>query len=178
MVSLRSTALTGGPCTNGARRNRHDIRRCELCGCPVNLGSLEQHLRGRQHLRNVAANRTPTPVEPEHPPSPTVTLPPPTLPPDPPISQLAPPTGPSLSAISASITVPIYDPPFTVSHESGLDFEVEGTEIGGQHSFPPLSLEILIEETEVVSRLPIRNMKLVPAPGTPESWCELFHDSI
>jgi hypothetical protein len=190
MVRLCSTVLRGGTCTDGACRNRHDIIRCEPCACSVTLGSLEEHRRGKQHLRKVAANRPPTPVESEHPPTPPsptppeapptppLTLPPPTPSSDPPISQLAPPRGAPSSTISASLSVPTDGPFFTVSHESGLDLEVEGTEIGGQCSFPPLSLEILIEETEVMSRLSVPIMKLVPAPGTPESWCGLYHDSI
>jgi hypothetical protein len=201
MVRLCSTVLRGGTCTNSACRNRHDIIRCESCACPVRLGALEEHRRGKQHLRKVAANHPPTPVESEHPPTPPPptppeapptlpkapptpalppppTLPPPTSPSGPPISQLVPPTDPPPSTISASLSVPTYDPFFTVSHESGLDFEVEGTEIGGQRSFPPLSLEILIEETEVMSRLSVPITKLIPAPGTPESWCGLYYDSI
>ena len=173
MVSLCSTALAGGTCINRACRNRHDLIRCESCGCPLPLGSIGQHRQGKQHLWNVArlaANDISTSVESE----------PPTLPSEPPISQLAPPPGASSLVISASIGVPTssYDPSFTVSHESGLDFEVEGTEIAGQHSFPPLGLNILIEETEVVSRLSIPTLKLFPAPGTPESWCGLFDSSM
>jgi hypothetical protein len=197
MVRLCSTVLRGGTCIDGACRSRHDIIRCEPCACSVTLGSLEEHRRGKQHLRKAAANHPPTPVGSEHPPSPTPPpptpppptppeappTPPPTLPPPtpssgPPISQLAPPTDAPSSTISASLSVSTYDPFFTVSHESGLDFEVEGTEIGGQSSFPPLNLEILIEENEVMSRLSVPIMKLVPAPGTPESWCGLYHDSI
>ncbi|KAH9000982.1 AAA domain-containing protein [Lactarius hatsudake] len=85
------------------------------------------------------------------------------------MSPLPPPPGASTSAID----VPTYDPSFTVSHESGLDFIVEGTENAGRHSFPPVSLAILIEETEVVSRLSIPTVKLFPAPGTPESCMQL-----
>ena len=234
MVSaLCSTTLSGGTCTKDGCRSRHDFTRCEPCGCPVTLGSLEEHRRGRQHLqalkrqkkqrpRNVAVNRPPAPVEPERPPtppppqapptpppqvpptpsqapptpsqapqapptppqvhptpppqpSPPPTSPPPTLPAptppiDPPISQRAPPAGTHSSTISASINAPTDDLSFTVSHENGLDFEVEGTGIEGQHSFPLLTLEILIEETEVMSRLSVPIMRLIPAPGTPESW--------
>lgn len=163
MVALCSTVLTGGTCTNSACRNRHNISRCESCGCFLPAGSLEQHRSGKKHLRNVVANGTPTPVES-----------PPTPPSDLPISPLVSPPGASSSAISS----PTYDPCFTVSHESGLDFEVEGTKIAGQHSFPPVSLAILIEETEAVSRLSIPAVKLFPAPGTPESWWGLFDYSI
>ena len=176
MVSLCSTVLAGGTCTNRGCRNRHDLIRCETCGCPLPLGSLVQHRRGRQHLRNVArlaANGIPTPVESE---SPTPPSEPPIPPSGPPISQLASPPGASSLVTSASTSVPTssYDPSFTVSHEPGLDFEVEGTEIAGQHSFSPLCLDIIIEETEAVSRLPIPTLKLFPAPGTPESWCGLL----
>ncbi|KAF8267994.1 hypothetical protein EI94DRAFT_1245894 [Lactarius quietus] len=81
MVTFRScsTVLSGGTCTNRACRRRHDITRCEPCGCSLPLGSLEEHSRGQKHLRNVPPNRTPTPVESEHLPTP-----PPEDPPTPP----------------------------------------------------------------------------------------------
>ena len=222
MVSFCSTALRGGTCTKKGCRNRHDITRCEPCGCPVTLGALEEHRRGKPHLRKAAAYRPtapvelerlptpppPTPPPPQAPPTPpqasptppqapptpppqpspppisppptlpAPTLPAPTLPFDPPISQRAPPASTHSSTLSASINAPIDDLSFTVSHENGLDFEVEGTGIGGQHSFPLLTLEILIEETEVMSRLSVPIMRLLPAPGTPESWCGLYYDLI
>ena len=220
MVSFCSTALRGGTCTKKGCRNRHDITRCEPCGCPVTLGALEEHRKGKPHLRKVAAHRPPAPVEserpptpppptpptppPTSPPTPPPTSPPPTLPPpppasppppapppappptlpsptppsDPPIPHLTPPTGAPSSTIGASISAPTDDLSFTVSHENGLDFEVEGTGIGGQYSFPRLTLEILIEETEVMSRLSVPVMRLIPAPGTPESWCGLYYDFI
>lgn len=153
MVSLCSTVFTGGTCTKSACRNRHDVSRCESCGCFLPLGSLEQHRSGKKHLRNVAANGTPTPVESQRSPTP---------PSDILISQSVSPPG-------AAITAPTNDPCFTVSHESGLDFNVEGTEIAGQHSFPPVGLAILVEETQLVSRLVIPSVKLFPGPGTPES---------
>ena len=166
--AICSTVSNGGACTNSACRRRHDITRCESCGCSLPLGSLEQHRRGQQHLRNVAKNvvandsGTPAPVESEHPPTPL---------PDPPIlSQLALTPGASSSATSE----PTYEPSFTVSHGGGLDFEVEGSEIAGKHSFPPLSLNIFIEDTEMMSRLSIPILKLFPAPDTPESWCGLL----
>lgn len=156
MVALCSTFSTGGTCANSPCPNRHDILRCESCGCFLPVSSLGQHRSGKRHLQNVAVNGTPTPVESRQ----SSTLP------HLPISPLPPPPGASTSAID----VPTYDPSFTVSHESGLDFIVEGTENAGQRSFPPVSLAILIEETEMVSRLSIPTVKLFPAPGTPESW--------
>jgi hypothetical protein len=66
------------------------------------------------------------------------------------------------------------DPRVVVSHEDGLDFEVEGTEVAGQPSFPPVDLAIFIEKTEVVSSLSISALKLFLSQGTPKSWYGLF----
>jgi hypothetical protein len=64
-----------------------------------------------------------------------------------------------------------------VSHEDGLDFEVEGTRVAGWPAFPRSDLAILIVKTEVVSSLSVA-VKLFPFAGTPEPWCGLFSDSI
>jgi hypothetical protein len=65
-----------------------------------------------------------------------------------------------------------------VSHESGLDFEVEGTEIAGQPPFPSVDLAILIKKTEVVSSLSISAVNLILSLGTPKSWCGSFGGSV
>ena len=90
---------------------------------------------------------------------------------------------PSLpSTPSPAISVPVSiasGPRFKVSHESGLCFVVEGTEIAGRTSFPPVTLAILIQKTEVESSLStIPVLRLVGTSNTPASWCGSFDDSI
>ena len=78
----------------------------------------------------------------------------------------------------ANGTTALSDPRVTLSHESGLDFVVEGTEIAGRTSFPTVDLAILIEKTEIVSSLSIPRLILVRTSDTPDSWCGLFDASI
>jgi hypothetical protein len=138
---------------------------CEPCGSsfPDTTRCLEIHNKGKKHRRIIAANGATNPVTQQSAPPPYHHL-------------LSQPT--SLpSASSPAITAPIFtttDACVTVSHESGLDFEVEGTGITGQLSFPPVDLAIVIEKTEVVSSLSISDVKPIPVAGTPESWCVLF----
>ncbi|KAN0127194.1 P-loop containing nucleoside triphosphate hydrolase protein [Lactarius tabidus] len=158
MVSYCPTALAGGTCTDGPCRKRHDISRCEPCGCSFPASLLGQHRSGKKHLRNVAANGTSNPVAPH--------LPPP-LPSNLPNSRhISPPSAPSPSICSSN---PTTHPRVTVSHEDGLDFVVEGTENAGRPSFSPVKHTILIEKTEVMSSLTIPNVTLLPATGTPAS---------
>jgi hypothetical protein len=138
---------------------------CKPCGCNFPVYLLAQHKKGKQHLRNVAAVGISTPNQP---PPPSSNLP-----------KSQPASLPSASA--PAITVPIQitsDPRVVVSHEGGLDFEVEGTEVAEQLPFPPVHLAILIEKTEVVSSLSISAVNLFLSSGTPNSWCDLFGDSI
>ena len=113
---------------------------------------------GKKHRRNIAANGATNPVTQQS-----------LLPPfHHPLSQ--PASLPSTS--SPVVTAPAFtttDECVTVSHESGLDFEAEGTETTGQASFPPVDLAILIEKTEVVSSLSISDVKPIPVAGTPEA---------
>src|ERR1700761_5329343 len=111
---------------------------CEPCACSF-PNSLAEHNLGKKHRRNIAANGATNPVTQR-------LLPPPS---HHPLSQ--PTSLPSTS--SPAITPPAFtttDACVTVSHEDGLDFEVEGTEVAGQPpSFPPVDLAILIEKTAV-----------------------------
>ena len=169
MVGYCPTALAGGTCTDGPCRNRHDISRCEPCGCSFPASLLKQHRSGKKHLQNVAAQGTTNPVTPHQPPPPTST------------SNLAnpqhisPSSAPPPSVCASNPNTP--DPRVTVSHEDGLDFIVEGTEGAGQTSFSPVKHTILIEKTQVLSSLSILNVRLSPATGTPASWYELFDNS-
>lgn len=154
----------GGPCPH-----RHDISRCEPCGCSFPASLLGQHRSGKKHLRNVAAaNGTTDPVTPHQPPPPPSNLP---------HSQPMP----LPSASSPAIRIPTSittDPRVTVSHEGGLDFVVNGTEHAGQPSFPPVEHTILIEKTQVLSSLSMPVVRLVRPTGTPVLWYGLFDDSI
>ena len=163
MVGYCPTALAGGICTEDTCPNRHDISRCEPCGCSFPASLLEQHRSGKKHLRNIAANGTTNPVTPHQP----------LLPPSNPHPQ--PPSAPS-PAIRVPTTI-TPDPRVTVSHEDGLDFVVKGTENAGQ-PFSPVRHTILIEKTQVLSSLSIPSVRLLPATGTPASWYGLFDDSI
>jgi hypothetical protein len=157
MVAYCPTALAGGTCTNGPCTNRHDISRCEPCGCSFPASLLGQHRSGKKHLSNVAAN---SPVAPNRPP-----LQPSNLPNSQPVSL------PSTSSPAIGVPVPITsDSRVTVSHEDGLDFVVKGTEDAGQPSFSSVEHAILIEKTQVLSSLSIPIVRLFPATGTPASW--------
>ena len=136
------------------------VEYCEPCGCSLPPNSLAAHSKGKKHRRNIAANGATDPVTQQ-------SLPPP--------SHHPPTSLPSTS--SPAITAPAFtttDACVTVSHEDGLDLEVEGTEIAGQPPFPRVDLVILIEKTEVVSSLSISALKLVLSQGTPKSWYGLF----
>ena len=61
----------------------------------------------------------------------------------------------------------------TVSHEDGLDFVAEGTGSAANHSFPPISHTISIENTSSLSSLSVKSMKLEPSPSP---WCEWSGD--
>jgi hypothetical protein len=139
--------------------------RCDPCGCSFPAHLLGQHSSGKKHLRNVAANNPGAPYRPPLQPS--------SLP------NSQPDSIPSTSSPAIGVPIPITsDPRVTVSHESGLDFVVEGTEIAGRTSFPPVELVILIEKTQVLSSLSIPALRLVRTSDTPASWCGLFYDSI
>ncbi|KAH9179007.1 hypothetical protein EDB89DRAFT_767200 [Lactarius sanguifluus] len=128
---------------------------CEPCSCYVS-NSLVQHDKGRKHLRNVAAIPA-NPVTPFHPP-------PSNLPNARPVSV------PNASSPATNVpTLDASDPRVTVSHEDGLDFVVEGTEIARRPHFPPVDLAILIEKTKVESSLSIEKVQLFRAPDTAES---------
>ncbi len=170
MVAYCSTALAGGTCMDNACPDRHDISRCEPCGCSFPAGILGQHRSGRRHLRNVAANATPNPVTPHEPPPTSSNLP-----------SSQPPSLPSASSPAFSVPEPTpvtSDPRVTVSHEGGLDLTAEGTETTGQLSFPLVEQTILIEKTEVSSSLSMPVVRLIHPTDTPASWCGLFDDSI
>ncbi|KAI9462824.1 P-loop containing nucleoside triphosphate hydrolase protein [Lactarius psammicola] len=140
---------------------------CKPCGCYFH-NSLAEHNTGKKHIRKVAATRITNPVTPHQPPPRPSNLP-----------NSQPVSLPGASSPAITVPTPVTsDPHVTVSHEGGLDFVVEGTEIAGRHSFPPACLAVLIEGTEVVSHLSIATVKHFPAPGTPESWCGLFDGSI
>jgi hypothetical protein len=132
---------------------------CELCDCQV-PNSPAEHKMGRRHRQNVAAGGTTNPVT-------QWSSPPPSNPHSQPISP--PRISPPAISVPAAIT---SDARATVSHESGLDFEVEGNEISGHPSFPSTDIAIRIEKTEMQSSLTITAVKPFPAPGTPESWCD------
>jgi hypothetical protein len=84
---------------------------------------------------------------------------------------------PSTASPGTSVpTAVTSDTRVTVSHEDGLDFEVEGYEAARQPSFPPRDLTILVK-TKVAPRLSVA-VKLFPSTGTLESWCGLSGDSI
>ena len=143
---------------------------CETCGCSF-PNSPAEHNMGKKHRRNqgrnIAASGTANPVTQQSPP------------PQSNHRNSQPMSLPSTSSPAIRIPTSMTSSPrVTVSHESGFDFEVEGTEIAGQSSFPPVDLAILIEKTEVVSTLSISDVKPIPFPGTPESWCALFDDSM
>ena len=90
-----------------------------------------------------------------------------------------PVTHPSTSSPVIGVPGPIAsDPRVTVSHESGLDFVIEETELAGRTTFPSVDLAILIEKTDIVSSLSISGLSLEHTTDTPESWCGLFDDSI
>ena len=138
---------------------------CKPCGCDVPAHLLKQHNKGRKHLRNVTANESLDPSTLDKPPLSSS-----------PVSQPV-----SLQTPSPAIIVPTpitSDSRVEVSHEGGLDFEVEGSGVARQISFPPVDLVILIKKTEVVSSLSISALKLFLSPGTPKSWCGLFGGSI
>ncbi|KAH9038479.1 P-loop containing nucleoside triphosphate hydrolase protein [Lactarius pseudohatsudake] len=122
MVAYCTTLLAGGTCTPNGCPDRHDILRCEPCGCSFPADLLGQHSGGKKHLRNITTTS---------------------------------------------------DPRVTVSHEGGLDFVVEGTEVARGAFFPPANLAIDIEKTEVLSSLSVA-VKLFPASGTPESCQSSF----
>ncbi|KAH9059534.1 hypothetical protein EDB87DRAFT_763700 [Lactarius vividus] len=160
MVAYCPTALAGGTCTDGPCTNRHDISRCEPCGCSFPASLLGQHRSGKKHLRNVAANGTTSPVMAHQPPPPT------NLPHPQPMSL------PSASSPAIGIQNPISPDPLarvTVSHESGLDFIVKGTERAGQSSFSPVEQTITIKKTEVLSSLSFPVVRLVRPVDTPAS---------
>ncbi|KAH9005655.1 P-loop containing nucleoside triphosphate hydrolase protein [Lactarius hatsudake] len=114
------------------------------------------HNKGRNHLRNATAIIVPNLVTPHQPPP---------LPSNLPNSQPAPPSAPT------SVPTPgTSDPRVLVSHENGLDFVVEGAEVGGKPSFSPVKHTILIEKTQVLSSLSVSVVRLVRPTGTPASY--------
>lgn len=82
----------------------------------------------------------------------------------------------SLKTTSPAISTPtsITDSRVAISHEGGLHFEVEGTEIARQITFPLDDLAILVRKTEVVSSLTISAVYLFFSTETPKTWCGLF----
>ncbi|KAI0294855.1 hypothetical protein B0F90DRAFT_1820972 [Multifurca ochricompacta] len=155
MVAYCVTALGGGTCIDSACLSRHDISRCDICGCSLPNLILEQHQNGKKHIRNLASQGprnlgTPQQVPPsqlDHQ-NPQPAPPPNTL----------PPSGSTPDTIIAS------DPRLTVSHKGGLDFKVQGTGNAGNLSFSPASLTILIEKTDMISSLSIHS--IVPTPNS------------
>lgn len=167
MVAYCPTALAGGTCTDGPCPNRHDISRCEPCRCSFPASLLGQHRSGKKHLQNVAANGKTNPVTNQPPPPPSH---------HPNSRPLSLPSASSPADSTPTLVAP--EPRVTVSHEDGLDFIVEGTEVSGQASFTPVKHTILIEKTQVMSSLTIPLVRLLPASGTPASWYESSDDSI
>lgn len=165
MVTYCTTTQAGETCTHDDCSYRHDIIHCEPCSCSFPANLLGQHRNGKKHVRNAAANGTSSSITPNRHPPPS------NLPNSQPVS--LPSTSSPAISVPATITP---DTRVTVSHEGGLDFEVEGTEVVGQPSFSPRDLAILVK-AEVVYGLSVA-VKLIPSPGTPESWCGLFDDSI
>ncbi|KAN0127189.1 hypothetical protein V8E53_014995 [Lactarius tabidus] len=135
---------------------------CELCDCNLpNSPALAQHNIGKRHRRNFAARGSTNPLlgdSSSSPPSDHLYSQPMS-----PLS-VSPPANSGPTAITSDAAARVM-----VSHESGLDFEVEGTEITGQPPFPSVDLAILIKKTEVVSSLSISAVKLLLSPGTPKS---------
>ncbi|KAH9000983.1 hypothetical protein EDB86DRAFT_3101243 [Lactarius hatsudake] len=132
---------------------------CEPCGCNLSPNLLAQHNKGRKHLRKVASIGVPNPVTPLQPPPPPSNLP-----------NARPVPLPKTSSPATNVpTLDASDPRVTVSHEDGLDFVVEGTEIARRPHFPPVDLAILIEKTEVESSLSIDKVQLFGARDTAES---------
>ena len=136
---------------------------CKPCGCNVFASLLAQHNKGKKHLQNVTTND-----------SESSTLHKPLSPPPDSRPASLQTTSPAISILT-SVT---SDPRVAISHEGGLNFEVEGTEVARQISFPPVDLAILIKKTEMVSSLSISAVELSLSAGTPKSWCSLFGGSI
>ncbi|KAH9059529.1 hypothetical protein EDB87DRAFT_763212 [Lactarius vividus] len=59
MVAYCTTLLAGGTCTPNGCPNRHDILRCEPCGCSFPADLLNQHSSGKKHLRNITTASDP-----------------------------------------------------------------------------------------------------------------------
>jgi len=160
MAAYCTTALQGDECTDSRCPYRHDVLRCEPCGRSLPASSLQQHQKGKEHLRNVASNRPTKPGTPQRPP-----------PPQPSNRQFTPrenDTSP-LSEVNTSITD--VDPRVTVSGGGVLDFVAEGTGTEENPSFPAINHTILLEKTKVLSSLSVQSMALTPSPSP---WCEWF----
>lgn len=134
---------------------------CKPCGCNVPASLLAEHNRGWKHLQNVIANDSES-TDPS-----TLQKPPSSFQDSQPVSLQT--TSPAISAPTST-----SDSRVAISHEGGLDFVVEGTEVARRISFPPVDLAILIKKTEVVSSLSISAVQLFISPGTPKSWCSLY----
>ena len=159
MAAYCTTTLQGDKCTDSRCPYRHDILRCEPCERSLPASSLQQHQKGKEHLRNVASNRPTKQGTPQRPP-----------PPQPSNHQFTPRENTSpLSEVNTPITV--ADSRVTVSGGGVLDFVAEGTGTEGDSSFPAVSHTILIEKTKVLSSLSVQSMTLTPSPSP---WCERF----
>ena len=110
---------------------------CKPCGCNVPASLLAEHNRGWKHLQNVIANDSES-TDPS-----TLQKPPSSFQDSQPVSLQT--TSPAISAPTST-----SDSRVAISHEGGLDFVVEGTEVARRISFPPVDLAILIKKTEVV----------------------------
>jgi hypothetical protein len=132
----------------------HDQIRCEPCNCSFHPNILQQHQKGRQHLRNVLKTAKPS----ESPPATTI--------------QSSPPADISPSVVDTSTRD--TDPRVRVSGEDGLDFFVEGSGTSANPSFSSTN-HITIEKTNITSGLSLQSITLRPSLG---SGCEKFDYAI
>ena len=162
-MSLLQCDTTGDKCTDSRCPYRHDTLRCEPCARSLPASSLQQHQKGKEHLRNVASEATrmawvaTKPGTPQRPP-----------PPQPSNRQFTPRENTSpLFGVHTSIAD--ADPRVSVSGGGVLDFVAEGTGTEEDPSFPVISHTILIEKTKVLSSLSVKSVTLTPSPSP---WCE------
>ena len=59
------TAQEGGTCTKTTCSKSHDVLRCEPCNCNFSSSSLQQHLSGKRHLKNVTSKGLANPGTPQ-----------------------------------------------------------------------------------------------------------------
>lgn len=172
-VAYCSTTLMGAKCTDSRCQYRHDVLRCEPCGCSFPAPLLKQHQSGKQHLSNVTAIGSSTnPGTPQYSPSPSASLSLQSAP----LQTTSPPSWGNTSAI-----VQVEDPRVILSAKSGLDFIAReiATAACRDTSFPVVSHNISIKKGTIPSSLSVKSMTLAssPSPSSEQSllvgqWCE------